>query len=212
MDRILEIAKSKNHIIWDFNGTLLDDVHHAVAVINEILHDHHLPPLTQEKYQEVFGFPVRNYYEKVGFDFAKHNFEQLSHRFVDTFMAKIDRCQVFPHALELLQNFQQSGRTQSVLSASDQENLNWLMEKFQLKPFFQHVVGIQDKFASSKLEQGRQLISNSNFKQEETLLIGDTDHDLEVGQELGIDVILLAHGHQAEHRLHTVHHQVYRVS
>lgn len=211
MKPILEIAQTKKHIIWDFNGTLLDDVHHAVAIINEILHDHQLPALTQEKYQEVFGFPVRNYYEKVGFNFALHNFEKLSHRFVDTFMEKIDRCQVFPHALDLLQKFQQTGRTQSVLSASDQENLNWLMEKFNLTPFFEHVVGIQDKFASSKLEQGRQLIQKSSFKPEETLLIGDTDHDLDVGKELGIDVILLAHGHQSEVRLRAIHQQVFRI-
>jgi len=211
MNRLLEIAKSKKHIIWDFNGTLLDDVHHAVGIINEILKDHQLPALTKEKYQEVFCFPVRNYYEKVGFNFQQHNFETLSHRFVDNFMEKIDNCRIFPHALDLLTRLHKANTTQSVLSATDQENLERLIERFGLRPYFQNVVGIQDKFASSKMEQGRQLIQKSNFAPVDTLLIGDTDHDLHVGQELGIDVVLLAHGHQAEHRLKAIHNHVYRI-
>ncbi len=39
-------------------------------------------------------------------------------------------------------------------------------------------------------------------------MIGDTDHDLEVGNELGIDVLLIADGHQSFEKLKNVHDNV----
>ena len=55
-------------IIWDWNGTLLNDVRIAIDSINYLLLDRKLVPLTLERYLEVFTFPVQNYYEQIGFD------------------------------------------------------------------------------------------------------------------------------------------------
>jgi phosphoglycolate phosphatase len=50
------------NIIWDWNGTLLDDVMLAINVVNEILRDHDKQALTHERYLEIFDFPVKHYY------------------------------------------------------------------------------------------------------------------------------------------------------
>ena len=54
-------------IIWDWNGTLLNDVGTAIDSINYLLKDRKLSPLTLDRYLEVFTFPVQNYYEQIGF-------------------------------------------------------------------------------------------------------------------------------------------------
>ena len=41
-------------IIWDWNGTLLDDVDIAVAIINQLLCQRGLKPIAYEHYLEVF--------------------------------------------------------------------------------------------------------------------------------------------------------------
>ena len=51
------------HIIWDWNGTLLDDAWLCVDVMNGMLRERRLPTRTLDQYKEVFDFPVRNYYE-----------------------------------------------------------------------------------------------------------------------------------------------------
>ena len=58
-------------IIWDYNGTLLNDLSIGVECINRMLTKRELPLLTTESYREVFTFPVKKYYELVGFDFNK---------------------------------------------------------------------------------------------------------------------------------------------
>ncbi len=35
--------KDKRHVIWDWNGTLLADVEHAVRVVNKLLSEENLP-------------------------------------------------------------------------------------------------------------------------------------------------------------------------
>lgn len=53
------------YILWDWNGTLLDDVQIALDTNNEIFPQFGLPPLgTLEDYLRVFDFPIRDYYKK----------------------------------------------------------------------------------------------------------------------------------------------------
>ena len=52
-------------VIWDWNGTLLNDRHVAVNIINQLLNDRDLRRITIDQYLDVFTFPVRDYYEKI---------------------------------------------------------------------------------------------------------------------------------------------------
>ena len=67
------------HIIWDWNGTLLDDLDVSMDALNSILTKEQLPlVLDKDEYRKYFQFPVIEYYKKVGFDFAKTPFPILS--------------------------------------------------------------------------------------------------------------------------------------
>ena len=57
------ISKYK-YIIWDWNGTLLNDVWLCIEIMNEMLENRNLPSITYDKYREIFDFPVQRYYEK----------------------------------------------------------------------------------------------------------------------------------------------------
>lgn len=105
----------------------------------------------------------------------------------------------------------QDGLQQSVLSASDQVNLEMMMKHYELDRVFRHVYGIDNKLAGSKIARGHELIHNAGFSQSDTVIIGDTLHDLEVAQELGVDAILISHGHQCPTRLRPHHDLVIEV-
>ena len=63
------------HIIWDWNGTLINDVWLAVEIMNSILASRNIPLISHEKHKEMFDFPIKNYYQKLGIDFNKELFE-----------------------------------------------------------------------------------------------------------------------------------------
>ncbi len=211
IDQLHASIKGKKHIIWDWNGTLLDDVGHAVSIMNGLLAEHKLPLLHRERYRKIFDFPVLNYYLELGFDFEKESFEKLCHKFVDKFMAGFRELPLIPEMKSVLMQLHHEGLSQSVLSATDQPNLNSMIDHFELRDVFKFVFGIDNKFAGSKVERGHELIRLSEIPKIETVIIGDILHDLEVARALGIDAVLISHGHQCPTRLRPHHEMVIEV-
>ena len=58
-------------VLWDWNGTLLDDVELCENALNRLLQRYGYPQrYDHEQYRAIFGFPVEDYYVRAGFDFA----------------------------------------------------------------------------------------------------------------------------------------------
>ena len=81
------------YIVWDWNGTLLDDVPASVAVMDRLLHRRGLPGLGGiERYREIFTFPVREYYQAAGLDFEKEPFEALAVEYIEEYNQRALDC------------------------------------------------------------------------------------------------------------------------
>jgi phosphoglycolate phosphatase len=183
------------NVVWDWNGTLLDDVDHAVDVMNEILAAHGLEALTVERYRHLFEFPVRKYYDRLGFDTSDATFEVVARRFIDSYVLGVKQCRIRPEAPVLLAALAERGVSCSILSASEESALEDQVAHFGLKDFFTHRCGLNDHYARSKAGVGRAWLEMTGAKPERTVLIGDTVHDHEVALELGFDCILVRGGH-----------------
>ena len=65
-----------DHVIWDFNGTVLDDMQVGIDSVNEMLAARGLPTLSGvTEYRAAFDFPVEDYYRRLGFDFDREDFK-----------------------------------------------------------------------------------------------------------------------------------------
>jgi phosphoglycolate phosphatase len=188
-------------IIWDWNGTLLNDLGLCVSSINVLLEKRKLPKLNSDKYKEVFAFPVRDYYEAIGFDFSTEDFEVPAMEFITLYESQVENCTLQPETYDVLSFFQEKAIKQFVLSAMHQDMLEKTLKHNGIFHFFEGVAGLGDHFAVSKIERGMQLIRDFGIKKENARIIGDTIHDFEVARELGIRCILIADGHQSEERL-----------
>lgn len=196
------------HIIWDWNGTLIDDVDLAVKSIGRVLEEFGLAPITRERYREIFGFPISKYYLSLGFDLKEHSLDKLSAIFHQHYNhLLVGHSRLFSDVEDSLRELKGQSK-QSILSAGAQWHLDEWVRLFEVSHYFDHVFGIDNHNATSKLQRGRELIAVSGVPVEQTILVGDTDHDLEVGRELGVEVLLVANGHQTFQRLSAAHSQV----
>ena len=200
--------KNKTDIIWDWNGTLIDDRKLCVEVINSILEEEELPTLTMEQYRTTFRFPIVEYYKTLGLRTEPEAFKRLAVAFTERYRARVRDCRLYPHVIDLLQSFGELNLRQSILSAAKENHLKVLLRHFKIDHHFDQVFALEDHYAASKIERGRQLLQKLNVAKETILLIGDTDHDAEVGRVLDIDVVLIADGHQTPERLKSAHSQV----
>jgi phosphoglycolate phosphatase len=190
-------------IIWDWNGTLLDDAELAVETMNGMLAKRSLPLMTMERYKDVFTFPVKDYYQKIGFDFEVEPFEIPALEFIERYNQLVGDCSLHSDSVMVLGKFRSDGIRQFILSAMKQETLDQCLDQYQISHFFDHVSGLDDHYAHSKLENGLALIKELGLNPEELLLIGDTIHDYEVATEMGCRCILIANGHQSHELLNS---------
>ena len=188
-------------IIWDFNGTLLNDMQVCIDCMNVMLKERNLPALNLERYREIFTFPVRDYYMKLGFDFEQEPYDIPAHRFIDLYRESLHLAPLQQDAIEMLGYFSRRGYRQIILSAMEQVFLEETLEIKGIPGYFDHVAGIRDHFAEGKLEIARELINSAGITDGEVRIIGDTEHDYEVAHALNIPCILVAHGHQSYERL-----------
>lgn len=195
------ITSRYRHVIWDWNGTLLDDLDLSIAVMNEVLDRRRLPRLDRKRYHALFDFPVRDYYGRLGFDPAVDSFERLSVEFISGYDAHRLESRLQPDARNVLSSLRAAGIGQSILSAYRQETLAEIVTHFGVAGFFDHIVGLDNIHAHSKVEIGRELVQRIGLAPEEMLLVGDTLHDREVAHDLGVDCALIAAGHHPADRL-----------
>jgi len=191
------------HIIWDWNGTLMDDAWFCTEAINTILRKYNKPTVTLEKYRGIFDFPVKDYYHKLGFDFEDHPFEIVGTEFIQEYKRLWKKCSLHQDAEQVLNSISKLGLTQSVLSAADADLLDAFMNHYNVSDYFTGWLGLNHHYATSKVDLAHQFMQDHNYNPKEIMMIGDTTHDYVVAKEIGVDCILFTQGHQAENKLKT---------
>lgn len=189
------------HVVWDWNGTLLDDASACVAALNILLGERGLREVNIEEYHDFFGFPVREYYIRLGFDFGNEDWTALARDF-HAHYAKFARDRALrPDAKVALETLNSLGMPMSMLSASETSILEETVSERGLRQYFGGLYGLSDLFAHSKAEAGRNMLDEIGENAVDVLIAGDTIHDFEVATALGCPCVLVSGGHQARHRL-----------
>ncbi len=193
--------KSYSCVVWDWNGTLLDDAWLCVDVLNGMLARRGLSVVTRESYEQNFGFPVIDYYRFVGLHKDGETFENIASEFMDEYERRRLECNLQKGALEVLEGFSKAGARQFVLSAYKHDSLKDAVARYEVAHYFESVSGLDDHYAVSKVENGRKLISQLGVDPAEVLFVGDTLHDFEVANAMGVSCVLIPSGHHSREKL-----------
>ena len=186
------------YIVFDFNGTIIDDVQLCLDLLNEMLEVEHLPLVSYSRYKEIFTFPIIEYYKKAGFTFENRSFKEMSEWFVEKYQPASYKCDLYPYIKEEIASLKERGYKVILLSASQIDNLKEQTDRFNITSLFDKILGIDNIEAKSKLEIAKKYFEKENINMKECLFIGDSTHDYEVAHSLGGDVLLLTYGHQSK--------------
>jgi len=188
-------------VIWDFNGTLIDDLDLVVWSVNAQLTRRGLSPLTPSAYRDVFGFPIEDYYRRIGLGFETETMAELAADFFAEYAPKLGDCGLHDGVPEVLGAFSDAGIRQFVLSAMEEGMLRSMLAHLGIASFFEGIYGLAHQEGDSKLTRGAELLRDFEIDPASAMMIGDTDHDAEVAAALGLSTALVASGHQSKRRL-----------
>lgn len=196
------IEKEIQTVIWDWNGTLLNDVNAMLLAEERQFVRYGIKPLDPEERRKVFGHPISAYYEYLGFDLKKHSFEELSQEFFTEYMAIMKtEIELFDGVEELLSDLKNKGLKQYILSAAPEDHLHVVVDKFGLMDVFDGVYGIGDMSGDTKIPRAHELVKDFEIDTSSSVMVGDTDHDHLVAEAIGARSLIIADGHQSYEKL-----------
>ena len=185
-------------IIWDWNGTLLDDNHASLSALNAILSRRGLESVDLDYYRKNFAFPVRYFYESLGVKIECEDWDALAQEYHDAYHeCELRLAADAKDALEFVRN---NGVSQAVVSAMREDYLISDMDRFGIRPYFESVLGTNNLDGCSKLSRIRDYVALAGGR-EEYVVIGDSLHDKEVADAIGARCVFYGGGSHDPSRL-----------
>jgi phosphoglycolate phosphatase len=154
-----------------------------------------------ERYAHIFDFPVKDYYQRAGWDFEREPFLKLSDEFIEEYEHRKLECPLREGAVEVLSRNTHRGIPQSIISAAKQSSVEEMVKWYRVEKLFVNVRGLDNHHAFGKVDIGLQWVSELALPPDQILMVGDTTHDHEVAMAMGVDCILIPSGHQDKLRL-----------
>lgn len=195
------------YILWDWNGTLLDDTQAAVNTLNIMLarRGHIGNPVTMKFFRDNFAFPCRPFYDQIGMAVADDEWDALAKEYHDTYAEQPKQLNI--ETIAALERVKQSGARQSIISALRQDLLEAVTAEFDVAKYMECIYGTDNLDGASKLDRALDLLSRiapSTGETPDVVLIGDSLHDKEVADALKVGCVLCAQGSHAGWRLRAV--------
>lgn len=200
--------KLPEYCIWDFNGTILDDVAAGIGAVNDLLSARGLRTIgSKEEYRAIFGFPIRSYYERLGFDFEKESYETLAPIWVERYLFYVRQARMFEDVRRTLAYFSSRGVRQVILSATERDMLIGQLRELGIEDCFEEILGLDNIHAASKLSLAKDW--RARHPEATVLFLGDTDHDVDTARTMQASCVLIARGHQSAEKLQGIGVPIY---
>jgi phosphoglycolate phosphatase-like HAD superfamily hydrolase len=185
-----------SHVVWDWNGTLLNDNHAVLAAVNEVCAGFGRPGLNWGEWQAAYARPMRVSYEQIlqrALD--EEEWARVDKLYHERYDALLHTCELASGTLDVLRACTDSGRTQSLLSMWFHARLTPTVEQYGLTTYFTRVDGLSgDVGGGSKAESLVRHLEAQQLDPASVVLIGDVVDDGLAAQAAGTQCVLVSTG------------------
>lgn len=176
------------NLIFDWSGTLVDDMGPVIEATNVVLGKYGLSPLDREGFRRNFRLPYSEFYAEFLPEIA---LTEVEAHFRPAFDGALTPVTVLPFALEKLEWCKAHGVRCFVLSSMDAIAFQRQLEDFGFGHFFEATyAGVLDKRALI-----HEILQKHGLDPAETAFVGDMTHDVETARHGGISSIAVLTGY-----------------
>ncbi len=195
----------RRHLVWDWNGTLLDDLEIVLEGVNAGLAAFGVPPIDGDRYRSLYTRPVRFFYERLlGGSMADDDWTRINELYFQTYLARAEEAALVPDARQALRRASRAGVDQSLLSMAPHDHLVPMVRRHRLTDFFSHVQGTMDDRGGVKAANLGEHLVALGLEGDEVVMIGDTPDDAAAAAAVGAAALLYDGGSHHRHDLEAV--------
>lgn len=182
-----------NNIIFDWSGVIKDSIEDHLSVVNKIFTEFGAKKISLTELKENWTQPYMLFCNKYLPDLT---IEQEVVAYKEAIL-KNPSPRFYSGIVDLIKDLQRQGVRMVVVSSDLPETLLLEIDSFGLNNVFLDVVtGVHDKTIAMK-----NLIEKHDFNKSETFVVGDSNHEIEVGKHIGIKTVAVTWGLTSEDRL-----------
>lgn len=178
------------NVIFDWSGTLVDDLPAVWEASNHVFRQAGVPPLTLEEFRAEFRLPYLGFYEKF---VPKVPIADLEGWFHSRFAECQDSVVPLPHARELLEFCSHRGLRAFVFSAVHPRHLGTQAEVTGFRPYFEKIYG----GVADKRTQILGLLQDNGLDPDATMFVGDMQHDIDTAKAGGVHSVAVLTGYNS---------------
>jgi phosphoglycolate phosphatase len=199
---------SYNLAVFDWNGTLLDDLEAIVAGDNAERAIFGLAPSDIDSFRQNFKIPISKFYEGIGIspeEFSEKS-EAGAKAFHEAYEPLVENCSLRPGALELLNYLKNNGFVCIILSNHTHERISFHLNRMDCSNYFETILANDDIHSNHFVGKSGRLktyLEETGQDPSRAFIVGDTIEETEIARELCLKSISITGGFGLEERLIT---------
>lgn len=198
----------KKLIVYDWNGTLINDTWITAACFSRVTQQWGLPPLTEETFRQAYDVPWARMYKNLGVteeQIAQLGGHPIGDCFLDDYESRIDKAQLHEGAADILQSLARQGTDQIILSNHIDNKIERQLHRLGIASFFSTILAYRTYTAeerkTTKLDKLRHYMESKKINPSDVVIVGDTPEEIHIAKALGLTSISFTFGYASQARL-----------
>ena len=184
-------------IVFDWDGTLIDSASTIAECIQQAASDIGLEPPSREQATHVIGLGLHDSLRLAVPQLRPEQYVEFVGLYRKHFLAREDRMRLFPGVEDLLKKLSKD-RTLAIATGKSRRGLDRALEATGLRAYFSGSRCADETHPKPHPAMLLELMEECSIDKGETLMIGDTSHDLEMARGAGVDALAVTYGAHAE--------------
>jgi phosphoglycolate phosphatase len=187
--------RAYSFVIFDWDGTLMDSTARIISCMQETARIANLPVPTASAVKSTIGLSMDAVLDKMFPRSEKSRRAELTDIYRQQYI-ELDTTPspLFEGSLSLLNWLKEQGVLTAVATGKARVGLNRALQSVDMMDFFEYSICADEAQSKPHPEMVHQLLAKTGKNAEQTLVIGDSVHDMKMANNAGVDVIGVTSG------------------
>ncbi|OCT14809.1 hypothetical protein A8709_11610 [Paenibacillus pectinilyticus] len=189
------------HILFDFDGTLVDSRALLVKLYNEMAVQHRFRPIREQDLMSLRSMSISERVDRLGVPVLQIPKLMVAGR--QLYHENIRTVQIVPGMKEIIAKLSSQGLKSSILSSNSEANIRLFLRKNKLESAFKEIISAKHIFG--KHHSIRKVMKQWGTSPTRMIYVGDELRDIESCKKLGVPIIAVTWGYDSPQLLSSGH-------